>query len=146
MPPYTKKQIIIFMVCIILYTLLCFAVVQLMIRDRSTTGFIAAEWLPAIEIIGAILSLNTLVRMWTYPRRLRRRVNALPPRVINTRRRFSPGTGILIMMGGLLMVPNLYGLVLFFMGMPATGYYYFAGLSVAAGLAWGIYTLRTNQE
>ena len=144
-PAVQKKQIIIFMVSIILYTLLCTAVVQLLIRDRSTTGFIAAEWLPAVEITGAILSLYTIVRMWTFPRRLRRRANALPLRVITTRRRFSPSTGILTIMYGFLMAPNIYGLVLFFIGMPATGFYYFAGLSVAAGLAWGIYTLRTNQ-
>jgi hypothetical protein len=146
MQPYTKKQIIIFIVSIILYSLLFTALVQFMNRDRSTTSFIAAEWLPAMEIIGAIISLYTIVSMWTFPRRLRRRVNALPPRVITTRRRFSPGTGILMIMYGLLITPNLYGLVLFFMGMPATGYYYFAGLSVVGGLAWGIYTLRTNQE
>ena len=148
MQPYTKKQIIIFMVSTILYSLVCIAIVQLLLmcKGRSTSDFISLKWLYPLEIAAVILSAYAIVRMWTFPWQLRRRVNALPPRVITTRRRFSPGTGILIIMYGFIITPNIYGLVLFFMGMPATGFYYFAGLSVAAGLAWGIYTLRTSQE
>ena len=146
MPAFTKKQIIIFMVGIVLYALLFTALVQFMNLDRSTTGFIPVEWLPAVEISAVILSVYTIVEVWTFPERVRRRINARPPRVITSRRRFSPGTGFLLIMFGFLICPNLYGLVLFFMGMPAKGFYYFAGISVVGGLAWGIYTLRTNQE
>jgi hypothetical protein len=142
MSPFTKKQVIIFMIAIILYTLLFTVVVQLLNIDRSTNGFIPVEWLYPLEIAAAILSLYAIVRMWTFPQQLRRRVNSLPPRVITARRRFSPGTGILMIMGLFLLSPNVYGLVLFFMGMPATSFYYFAGLSVLGGLTWGIYTLQ----
>jgi hypothetical protein len=139
---FSKKQIIILIGAVIIYTWIVVSIVQILDRTRSPSDFIPVNGLSYLEIFAVMLSLYTVVDMWRFPERVQRRVNARPPQVVTRRRRFKPGTGILMMMGAFLEAPALYGLVLFFMGMPAIGIYIFAGISVVAGLAWGFYTLN----
>jgi hypothetical protein len=143
---FSKKQIIILMIAIIIYTLILVGIVQILDKTRSPSDFVPVKGLSYLEIFAIILSLYTTVDIWRFPERVQRRVNARPPQIVTARRRFKPGTAILMMIGAFLLAPALYGLVVFFMGMPATGFYYFAGLSVVAGSAWGIYTLRKSEK
>lgn len=148
MQTFSKKRIIILMVGIIIYSLYIVALVQLMtkFRVRDATRFISSQWLSFAIIVGLLLSVNTVVGGWRLSHRLLGRVKSRLPLSGASRRRVNPETGVLFILGVCLFAPDLYGLVLFHMGMPASEFYFFAGISVAAVLAWGIYNLRKSQE
>jgi len=147
MQTFSKKRIIILMVGVIIYSLFLVALVQFMVKDRDVTWFISGQWLSFGIIVGIILSMYTVVDIWRLPQRLLGRAKQRPPLSGTLRRRVvNPETSILLIFGGCLLAPDLYGLVLFFMGMPASEIYYFAGISIVAVLAWGIYNLRKSQE
>lgn len=98
----------------------------------------APGWLTPLKAGMIALSIFALITPWL----IHKRMIPLRPRPGSLLGRMNPATATLIT--GYLFVtsPVVYGLILFFLGMPSTEFYYFAGMSVVGAVVWGIYNWR----
>jgi len=137
MQTYPKKHIVILVIAVILVSLIFTILVQFLNQMQLASGYVSAQWLLVWKVVAIISILYGFVRLWFWPRRMLQRIAARPPRQETSPRRISPETGVLLLCYAVLASPNLYGLILFFWGLPIAQFYYFAGAAVAGGLIWG---------
>jgi hypothetical protein len=139
MQTYPKKQIIFLTIGLIVHTLLFMIVGYLVNKFPSDMSYISVQDLSICEVVFALLSLYTLTRAWVLCQRiLKRRAARLPGTEISGRQLTS---FLLLFVYVPLIAPCIYGLVLMFLGMPLTYFYFFTGSSIAAGLVWAGYNL-----
>jgi hypothetical protein len=144
MQTFPKKKIIILLIAEIIYALNFLVIAQLQASFLSSTGTISSGWLSFWKVVAIIEVGYACVWLWTRPFKLLKRYSSLPPRKNSFIRRVSPDTRVLLLCFCFLISPDLYGRILFLMGMPIYEFYFFAGVSLAMTLAWSIYNLRIN--
>ncbi len=99
---------------------------------------ISSDSLVLLKVVLIFLSAYGLVMAWFFQFRRTTILNrlGLPPRWLSSQASF------LLINYLLLLSPAIFGLLLYFCGMPLLEYFYFAGISIATMLVWGIYDLR----
>jgi hypothetical protein len=143
MQNFTKRQIRNLMIALIASNLIFIAEAQLLITIRSEKDFFASSSLTLWTAAAIIYTVFLMARIWNQPARYRHRINSRPPGTSSPARRMSPTTGILLIQFGLLVSPNVWGIILIIYGLPNIAFYLFPGISLATGIAWGIHYLRT---
>ena len=144
METFPKKHIIILVIAVIAYSLIFMILVQLLDESLSEKDFLSPGSLLFWKVVAVIFIVYGFARLWFWPQRLLKRIAALPPRSGASLRPISPKTGVLLLCYVVLVFPNLYGLLLFFRGMPIAEFYYFMGASIAGGIVWGFYHIQKS--
>jgi hypothetical protein len=130
------KKNIVFLLLGVVTTAVVFLILVLAIeRLQIDKEYVSPQSLSIWKVMGLILSVYAVTTPWRWQKKFS--VGAV--RSGTTTR---PIVGMLLIFYGSLASPLLYGLVLYFWGLPLVEYYYFAGVSIAGALAWGVYNLR----
>jgi hypothetical protein len=133
----TKRKKVIFLIAFVTY-MLSFLITANLVKEAGVPpASISADSLRKLEIGAIFLSILGLVMPWLVQGRiipLQFRKGSLPSR-------FSPEFAILLYGYLLLISPVIYGLVLFFCGLPISKFYYFVAASVVDATIWGVYNL-----
>jgi len=143
MQTFTKRQIRNLVIAVIVFNLLIIAEAQLLIAVRLEQDLTASSGLTLWTVVAIIYTLLLMVWIWNQPARALKRLNAKPASASPSHRRISVTTGILLSQCFLLISPNILGILLLFFGLPNLTFYFFPGISLAAGIAWSIFNLRT---
>jgi hypothetical protein len=98
---------------------------------------ISTDSLAVLKVIALVLSIYTLIMAWL--------IQARKMEFIFRQRyflfRISSEAKSLLYSYIYLICPMIFGLFLFFCGMPITQFYYFAGVSIVGGVVLGTYNL-----
>ncbi len=138
MQPNSRKMKIIALVVSVLFgaSFLIDAMIITSFGNRPSP--LSADSLAILKVVLIFLSAYGLVVAWFFQFRRTTILNRLSLRS----RWLSPEAGFLLINYLLLLSPALFGLLLYFCGIPLLEYFYFAGISIAMMLVWGIYDLR----
>jgi hypothetical protein len=141
---YPKKHMVVLMIAVIITSLIFAILVQLLDKIQLSSGHVSAEWLLVWKVVATISILYSFARLWFWPQRMMNRIAALPSEAERSSRRMSPEIGVLLLCYGVLVSPDLYGLVLFYLGLPVVQFYYFASASIGGALVWGLYNFTKS--
>ncbi len=138
MQPNSRKMKMIALVVSVLFgaSFLIDAIIITSFGNRPSP--ISSDSLAILKVVLFFLSAYGLVVAWFFQFRRTTILNRLSLR----QRWLSPEAGFLLINYLLLLSPALFGLLLYFCGMPLFEYFYFAGISIAMMLVWGIYDLQ----
>ena len=139
MDTISKKKIAIILIGVVVYALIFAVLVYAIDYSHNVSSQISPEWLSIWRGVGIIYSLYVLTTPWGK----RIRIISL---IQLCQTNLQIWSVLLLFCFVPLIAPILVGLVLFFMGMSISEFYFFDGASVLAGLIWGIYNLRNRQE
>ena len=138
MQPSSKKLKKIALVVSILFGIFFLLDAMIINSFENRPSPISSDSLALLKVVLIFMSAYGLVVAWFF--QFRR--TTILDRLTLRRRWLSPEASFLLINYPLLLSPVLFGLLLYFCGMPLHEYFYFIGVSIAMTTAWGIYDLR----
>ena len=138
MQPNSKKMKMIALVVSVLFDTSFLIDAMILNSFGNRPSPISSDSLAFLKVVLIFLSAYGLVVAWFFQFRRTTILNRLSLH----RRWLSPEVSFLLINYLLLLSPALFGLLLYFCGMPLFEYFYFTGISIAMMLVWGIYDLR----
>ena len=130
-----KLNVMVMAIGIPVYGLL-FGILVWVIEPFRATDQVAPRTLFILIIVGLLVSALALSAPWRLPRFFGRAFAA----PISTRRAWS---ATIVTAFAPLIAPQIYGLVLYFLGMSLMGFIVFVGASIAVTLLWAAQNLRS---
>ncbi len=98
----------------------------------------SSETLKVLKLLFAIIAGITFCIPWV----LYKRIKSYQPKHDLLIAKFNVGNPGLMLGYSFLFSPVIYGIVLFFVGISISEFYYYVGVSFIGALAWGIFNFR----
>jgi len=123
------------------YDLFILVIVWILLGENAQKPLISLESMPIWILVGILLSLYA----FSYPigRRFRKKLIASLRSGPTPRQEWAV---TFVHFGIPMLAPMIYGLCLWFMGMPVSYFYIFVGLSVASGIFWYLFINRKTNS
>ena len=135
----TKKNHLLLLIGFVVFPFFLAEVARSINEGGLQPTLVSANALKAMRVVFIVFSIITFITPWLIYKSI---IPFRPKQNSTLLVKISPEYAVLIYGYFFLFSPVIYGLVLFFSGMPITEFYYYILVSVAAMLLWGFLNFR----